>query len=92
MDFADPPGLSTGDLDYGLVGLDLDHALVGFDLVAFFDKDKRLIGVAGRTFFAVAPGKQELVTYPIGLPADVADRVASYQITLYEGEKQVGQK
>jgi hypothetical protein len=60
--------------------------------IAFFDKDKNLLGCGAQTFFAVMPGAQQFVNLVIGLPADVADQIASYQITLYEGEKQVGQK
>jgi len=59
---------------------------------AFFDKNKQLVCAGGQTFYEVAPGAKQLVNYPMKVPAEVADRVASYQVTVYEGEKQVGQK
>ncbi|HEV3255353.1 MAG TPA: hypothetical protein VG013_00605 [Gemmataceae bacterium] len=59
---------------------------------AFFDKDKQLLCAGGQTFYELAPGMKQLVNNPMKVPAEVADRVASYQITVYEGVKQVGQK
>jgi hypothetical protein len=59
--------------------------------VAFFDKDKNLLGSSGRTTI-LEPGKDLLAAYVVEMPAEQIDQVTSYQITLYESEKEIGAK
>jgi hypothetical protein len=59
--------------------------------VAFFDKDKNLLGSSGRTTI-LEPGKDLLAAYVVEMPAEQIDKVTSYQITLYESEKEIGAK
>jgi hypothetical protein len=59
--------------------------------VAFFDKDKNLMGCAARTTI-LDPGKDLVVANVIELPADQIEKITTYQVTLYDSEKEFGTK
>jgi hypothetical protein len=60
--------------------------------VAFFDKDKNLVcctAFAGK-FATLEPGKETTIGNVIELPAAQLARIASYQVTVLEDEKEFG--
>jgi hypothetical protein len=59
--------------------------------VAFFDKDKNLIGCGNRLTILDA-GKDLVAGNVIEMPAEQMEKIASYQITIYESEKEIGMK
>jgi hypothetical protein len=65
--------------------------LFGSLYIAFFDKDKNLIGTAARTL-TLEPGKDLVAANVIEAPPDAIDKIVSYQITIYESEKEIGTK
>ena len=56
--------------------------------VAFFDKDKNLVGAAGQSFFGkegLVPGREmQMGSCLINLPKDKYKEITSYQAVLYE--------
>lgn len=62
--------------------------------VAFFDKDKNLIGCASQGSFGddglEAGGETQLGSCLIELPADAVKLITSYQVVLYESDKPIG--
>jgi hypothetical protein len=60
--------------------------------IAFFDKDKNLVASAARTSIFLDAGKDLLVANVLEIPTDQIDKIASYQISVYEGEKEIGKK
>jgi hypothetical protein len=60
--------------------------------IAFFDKDKNLVASAARTGILIMPGKQLFVGNVLEVPPEQIDTIATYQITIYESDKEVGKK
>ena len=61
--------------------------------VAFFDKDKKLVACSsfgGSQIAKLDPGKETYIGNVLELPPDQIKRIASYQVTLLEGEKEFG--
>jgi hypothetical protein len=69
-----------------------DKKLYGALYIAFFDKDKNLVASSGRTEIMLAAGKQLVVANVLDLPLSLLEKIASYQITIYENEKELGKK
>ncbi len=66
--------------------------LNGAVYVAFFDKDKNLIAAGNRTGIFLDAGQTLLVVNVLDVPAEQLDQIASYQVTVYEGDKEIGKK
>jgi len=61
--------------------------------VAFFDKDKKLVAcssLGGGPINKLDPGKETFIGNVLELPPDQIKKIASYQVTLLEDEKQFG--
>jgi hypothetical protein len=69
-----------------------DKKLHGALYIAFFDKDKNLVASGSRTSITLNPGMQLLAANVLELPAEQIDRIASYQITIFESDKELGKK
>jgi hypothetical protein len=69
-----------------------DKKLYGALYIAFFDKDKNLVASSGRTEITLAAGKQLVVANVLDMPPTQLEKIASYQITIYENEKELGKK
>jgi len=85
--FSDKTALAANGILKNTSGKKLYGALY----IGFFDKDKNLVGCATRIFF-LDPGKDLPTNYVIELPTEQLEKIASYQITLYESEKELGKK
>ena len=59
--------------------------------IAFFDKDKNLIGCQNYTHF-IEPGKKAQAGTFISLSADQIDKIASYSVVFYESDAPIGAK
>ena len=60
--------------------------------VAFFDQEKNLVGCTSFSgkIATLAPGKETNIGNVLELPTSEIDRIASYQVTLIEAEKEFG--
>jgi len=65
--------------------------LYGVIYIGFFDKEKNLVGCSAQSFIVDA-GKQTIIASPISMPTEQMDKIASYQMTIYQGEKEIGKK
>jgi hypothetical protein len=65
--------------------------LFGAVYIGFFDKEKNLVGCSSQRI-TVDPGKQSFVGSVIEIPTDQMNKIASYQVRIYEGEKEIGKK
>src|SRR5262249_2073707 len=62
--------------------------------VSFLDKDKNLIACTSFVSFGkegLAPGKDTFIGNVIQVPPAELSKVAFYQVTLYESDKEIGQ-
>ena len=79
-----------------LLGLKLKNTsgkkLYGAVYIAFFDKDKNLVGCSSRTGIILDAGKQMFVGSVLDIPPEEMDRIASYQVKIYEADKEIGKK
>jgi hypothetical protein len=69
-----------------------DKKLYGSLYIAFFDKDKNLMASSGRTEIMLAAGKQLVVANVLDMPPAQLEQIASYQVTIYESDKELGKK
>jgi hypothetical protein len=69
-----------------------EKRLYGALYIAFFDKDKNMVASASRTGIVLFPGKTLFAVNVLEVPVDQIDAIASYQITIYEGDKEIGKK
>ena len=71
-----------------------DKAMFFNYYVAFFDKDKKLIGCAEQGSFGdeglAAKKETQLGSCLIHLPEDAIKQITSYQVVLYESDKPIG--
>jgi hypothetical protein len=66
--------------------------LYGAMYIAFFDKEKNLVACSGRTTITLDAGKQTFVGSVLEIPPELMDKIASYQVRIYESEKEIGKK
>jgi len=59
--------------------------------IAFFDKEKNLVACSGQRI-TVDAGKQTFVGSVLEIPLEQMNKIASYQVRIYEGEKEIGKK
>jgi hypothetical protein len=66
--------------------------LYGTLYIAFFDKEKNLVACSDRTTITLDAGKQTFVGSVLEIPLEQMNKIASYQVRIYEGEKEIGKK
>jgi len=66
--------------------------LYGTLYIAFFDKEKNLVACSARTTIILDAGKQTFVGSVLEIPLEQMNKIASYQVRIYESEKEIGKK